>query len=119
MRLRLAEEKFGIDRCVVENDRPVQMRAGDAAGGADGTKDFALFYRLTVAHVDPRQVHVGADQALAVVDENGIAVEEIVAGIGDDPIGRCLDRRPGADRHIQAGVRVARQAVENAAQAEA
>jgi hypothetical protein len=98
----------------------VQVRAGDAAGGADRAEQISPFFdRLTGTHVDARQVHVGADQALAVVDENRVAVEEIVAGIGHHPIGRRLDRRPGAGRHIQPGMRVARLAVEDAAQAEA
>ncbi len=62
----------------------MQVRAGHPPAGADGPEDFALFDRLTGAHVDAREMHVGGDQPLAVVDEDGVAVEEIVAGIDND-----------------------------------
>ena len=112
------EKQLGIDRGVVQNDRPMQMRACDPASGADCAKDFALFDWCTVAHVDARHVHVGADQALAVVDKNRVAIEKIVTGIRYHTIGRGFDRCAGADRDIEPGMRVAGQAVENSTQAE-
>ena len=54
-----------------------------------------------------------------MVDENGVAVEKIIADIGDDAVGGRGDRCAGADSDIEAGMWVARQAIEGAAQAEA
>ena len=97
----------------------MQMRPGNAARGTDRAQNFALFYRLTVSNVNARHMHVGADQPLAVIDKNGIAIEEIITRIGYHTIGRSLDRRPATNRHIKPGMRVARQTIEDAAQAEA
>ena len=97
----------------------MQVGAGDPAGGAGRADGFAFFYCLAGAYIGARKVHVGRDESLAVVDENGVAVEKLIADVGDDTIGRGGDRRAGADGDIEAGVRVARQAVEDAAQAEA
>src|SRR3546814_1859158 len=59
-----------------------------------------------------------ADQPLAVVDENGLAVEEVVTGEYDLAGRRCLDRRAALGGEIQARVRVTLLAVEETAQAE-
>ena len=64
-------------------------------------------------------MHVGADQALTVVNKNRVAIEEIVARIGHHTSRWRLDGSTSTHRHIKPGMRVARQAVEDAAQAEA
>ena len=118
LRLRARQKKFRVDRRIVQDDGPVQVRPGNAPGGADGAEAFTLLDRLAGAHIDARQVHVGGNEALPVVDEHRIAIEEIIPGIGHHASGRRPDRRAGADGDIEPGVRVARLAVEDAAQPE-
>jgi hypothetical protein len=45
-----------------------------------------------------------ADEALAVVDEHRIAVEEVVADEDDLASGWCLDGSAGSDREVESGV---------------
>ena len=48
-------------------------------GGADPTDDAAAGQALAQLHVDLRHVAEHADEALTVIDEHRIAVEEVVA----------------------------------------
>ena len=113
------QKQLGIDRGVVEYDCPVQVWAGDTAGSADRADAFPFFDRLPGLYVGAREMHVSRDQPLPVVDEDCVAVEELIASISDDTGGRRLDRGAGADGDIEPGMRVAWLAVEDTAQAEA
>jgi len=88
LRLRARQKEFRVDRRIVQDNRPVQVRAGHTATGAHRTQGIAFFHRLTSTYIDAREVHVSGDQSLAVVDEHRIAIEEIVAGVGHHPGGR-------------------------------
>ena len=94
------------------------MGTGGAAGGADPADDAAAGQALAQLHVHLRHVTEHADEALAVVDEHRIAVEEVVADEDDLASGWCLDGSAGSDREVEAGVGVALLAVEEAAQPE-
>ena len=69
-------------------------------------------------HVDRRHVAEHADHALAVVQEHGLAIEEIISHQRHHASGRRLDRRAGRHGEIQPGMRIALFAVEDAPQAE-
>ncbi|MNQ90456.1 hypothetical protein D3C85_1057990 [compost metagenome] len=57
----------------------MQVRPGGAAGGADLAEHGAARQLVADFDADLRQVAEHADQPLAVVDEHGLAVEEVVA----------------------------------------
>src|SRR5690606_738272 len=112
-----ADENARIDAGVVKTDIPVQMWARGAAGGTDLAKDVAARQLVADLYADVREMAEHADQSLAVVDKDRLAVEEVVAGEDDLAGGRCLDRRAGWRGEVQAGMRIALLIVEKAAQA--
>ena len=57
---------------------------------------------------------VHRDQALAVIDQHGVAIEEVIAGIDDLAICRGVDRRPHRCGNVHPGVRSPRLVVEDA-----
>ena len=65
----------------------MQVRPGHATSGADQSEHFASLDALTHLHIDTTQVAVHGGQAMAVIDEHGVAVEKEVADFGDDAIG--------------------------------
>src|SRR6266403_2985545 len=77
--LRSGQEQLGIDPGAIETQAPVQMRSGRAAGHADGADTRPRRQALAGLHVDGTQVAVPADEAAAMIDEHGVAVEEIPA----------------------------------------
>ena len=95
----------------------MQVRPGDATGGAHGADRLAGGDVLSRLHVDPAQVAVHRHQPRTVVEDHRVAVEEIVADVGDLCRSRRLDRRAGRGGDVHAGVRTARLVVEEAAQA--
>jgi len=103
----------------VQHHTPVEVRPGDPAGGAHRTQWFASGQGVTWFDLDGAQVAIHAEQSATMVKPDCVAVEEIIAGIDHNARSRRLDRRAGADRNVEAGMRVARQAVEDAAQAKA
>ena len=96
----------------------MQVGAGDAAGGADGAENVAGFDHLTGLHRDAVHVAVHGDEPLAVVEVDGVAVVVEIAGGDDAAGGGGADRGAGGGGEVDAAVRVARLAVEEAAQAE-
>src|SRR5690606_24710554 len=113
-----ADEDRRIDAHVVEADVPVQVRAGGAAGGAHLAEHLAARQALADADIHLGQVAEHADQSLAVVDEHRAAVEEVVADQDHLAGGRRAHRCTGRSGEVQAGMRVALLAIEEAAQAE-
>src|SRR3569832_1452666 len=112
------EKQSRIDARVVEAHAPVQVWAGGAAGLADRADHVAARDVLARLHVDALHVAVHGHQALAVVDEHGVAVEEVIAGRDHASRRGCAHEAPGRGGDVEAAVRGARQAVDDAAQAE-
>src|SRR5712671_668380 len=112
------EEKRGIDPRVVEADRPVQVRAGDPAGVADRTDALAARNAGAFRDIDAAQVVVHGDQSLAVVEDHGEPVEEIVADLDHGARSRRGDRRSFRCGDVQAAVGLPRLVVEEAPQSE-
>ena len=56
----------------------MQVRAGDTAGGADGTDGLAPGHLLADGDIDAIQVGVHRDQTLAMVDKHRVAVEPAI-----------------------------------------
>ena len=113
------DEQFRIDHRPVENDAPVQMRAGGAAGLAGKAEPLAFAHRLAGSHVDAVEVAVQGDEPVAMVDEDRLAVEEIIRRRQHHALRARPDRRSALHHHIQPGMRHARLAVEVAAHPEA
>ena len=96
----------------------MQMRTGDAAGGAHLADEFTRLHHIAFAHRDGAQVAHHAEQAAAMVEPDGGAVEKIVARV-DDPSGHGRADWGAARRSdVHAAVRIARLAVEHPAQPE-
>jgi tRNA-dihydrouridine synthase C len=114
----LEEEERRIDHHPVQADGPVQVRAGDPPGGADAGDALTRRDPLAHLHLGGVQVAVHREQAAAVVEPDGVAVEEVVADI-DHLAGRRAEHGR-ADRRgdVHAAVRIARLAIEDTAQAE-
>src|SRR5258708_4570371 len=86
------KKKRGIDARVVEADRPVQVRAGHPAGSADLADSVAARDTGALRDIDAAQMVVHGDQSLAVVEEHGEPVEEIIADL--DHGARCGSGEP-------------------------
>jgi len=108
------KKKRGIDARVVEADRPVQMRAGHPPGLADRADSLAARDTGALRNIDAAQMVVHSDQALAVVQDHGQPVEEIVADLDHGARRGRDDRRSFRSRDIQAVVGLPRLVVEEA-----
>jgi len=96
----------------------MHMGSGGAAGLAHQADYVAARQLLPFFYHDFLHVAVHGDQPLAVVDEHGIAVEEIIADGGHPSRRRGMDGCPGVGGDIQATVGIARFTIEDAAQSE-
>src|SRR3569623_846409 len=94
------------------------MWTGGAAGLADRADERAALELLAGFHVDAAQMAVHRHQTLAVIDEHGVAIEEVIAR--RDHAARCrrAHRTARGRGNVEASVRIARQAVEDAPQPE-
>src|SRR5882724_1996089 len=90
------------------------MRPGDPPGGADQADLLALAQALPGLDVDAREMRIAGLQPIAVIDQDGIAGEEELAGEAYHPAGGGDDRRAGRRRDVDAHMRGARLAVEDA-----
>src|SRR5580658_5645946 len=72
--------KFWIDAGIVPADAEEQMRSGGAAGGPDTAENGALLHFLAGLHLDIGEMEIHADEAVPVIDENGVAFEEHIFG---------------------------------------
>jgi hypothetical protein len=96
----------------------MQVRTGHSPRRADVAQNFAALQVLTHVDADLRKVAVHRQQASAVIHDDIVAVEEVVAHI-DHAAGEWrLDGRARRCGDVHAGVRIARLAVEHAAQSE-
>lgn len=92
----------------------MEVRAGDSAGRAREAEALAARDALAGLHVDPREVHVHRQEAVAVVDEDVLPGEEVVGREDDEPALRREDGRPDLRTVVDASVRGAGLAVEEA-----
>ena len=88
------------------------MWAGDAPGAPNFTDLVAAQHCLAGMHIYFIQMIVHADQALAVIDEDRVAVEKVVTGCQYGSIGRCQYGRALGRGDVQAAVGLARLIVE-------
>src|SRR5690606_1314809 len=89
------DENRRVDACVVQADVPVQMRPGGTPGGAHFADHLATTDLLALLHIELGQMAVHGDQALPMIYEYRLAIEEIVGHDGHDAIGGRLDRCAG------------------------
>ena len=97
----------------------MQVRTGGAAAHPREADALPLADRFSGLHVDAIQMAVQADQAVAVIDKNAFAVEEIVIGGEHDTLRIGPDRRTARGCDIEPGVWCARLTVEEAADTKA
>src|SRR5690606_17203969 len=107
------EEEGRVDHPAIETHRPVQVRPGDPAGGADRADRIAGRDPVTWPDFDGAQMTVHREQAAAMVEPDRLAVEEIIAGVDDAAVGRGDDGRSGGGRDVHPAVRAPRLTVED------
>ena len=84
----------------------MQVRPGDAAGGADLADLLPGTHHGTSLYADGAHVAVHGDQSAAVIEDHGVAVEEEVARVNHPAGAGSMDRcaRVGGDVHAAVGV---------------
>src|SRR6266851_5586164 len=93
---------------------PMEMRAGDAAGGADKADLLALPDALARLDVEPGKMGVARLQPIAVIDEDGVAGKEKLRGETYDAAAGGDDRRACRRGDVDPHMRRPRLAVEDA-----
>ncbi len=96
----------------------MQVRAGDAPGHAHLADFLTLAHPRTALDRNTAQMIEHADEALAMVEENGFTVEEIFSSLDDGPGQWRHDRRADGRGDIDAAVRLTRLVVEETPQSE-
>src|SRR5262245_3682903 len=84
----------------------MKMRARRAAGAADVGDDVAPLDALPRLHREAVEVPVSRDHAVAVVDDQRVAVPTLLAGRDDDPVRGRLDLRAHGRRDVDARMEV-------------
>ena len=100
-------------------DGPMQVRAGDAAGGAAEPQPLGARDMLALADGNTAEVHVEREEPKSVIDDNGVA--RVVERLGEhhDAAIAGAHRRTRRSAKIQTFVITGQSAVEDAACAEA
>lgn len=108
------EEKSGIYTRIVEVNTPVQMGACDTPGLADAADP--LTRANLPAHINIDRIHVAiqANEPVAVVEDDGVAIEKIVPRCAHHACGWGDDGGPFVSSDIHARMRRAGLAVEEA-----
>src|SRR5205085_2591552 len=78
----------------------------------------AALHQIALVDIDPREVREQRKERQAMVDEDGVAAEEQLAGDYDPSGVRRLDAGPRRAEEVGAGMRTARLAIEDAARPE-
>ena len=94
----------------------MQVRTGDASRLADGTENITPAQYIARFDIDPAQMCVQADQALAMIDIDHIAAEKEITRLDNGAIGGDTDICTFGCRNIEATVRVALLLVKKSAQ---
>ena len=100
------DQQHRVEVAALPFQPPAQVRAGGAALLADRADPLAAAHQVALADVDPGQVQILADQALAVVDQDQPALE-VQAPLGQrhPAVGWRRHRRAGRRSHVDAVVR--------------
>ena len=75
-------------------------------------------HQVALVHINSTQMAVHGDQPLAVIQQDGIAIEEIITRRHNDACRRSDDRRTFISRDIESAVWVPGLVVENPPQSE-
>ena len=78
----------------------MEVRPGRIAGGADITDQLALLHAVAGGNRIGRKMTVTGLDFAAMLDLDVIAVTPEALGLGDDPVGRGLDRCAGRSRKV-------------------
>src|ERR1044071_4857827 len=70
------QEQGRVDHGAIQRDAPMQVRAGDTAGGADFTEQSAGLDAIPELHGQLAEMAVHGDQAMTVIHIQRVAVEE-------------------------------------------
>ncbi len=81
----------------------MEVGASDPARLADTAYLVAKLDLRAGGDVDRVHVAIQTDEAVAVIEDDGVAIEKIVAGASDNPRGGCVNRRAfvGGDIHTR------------------
>ena len=71
----ISHKQFRIDACPIEINSPVEVGTGGDAGAADGADNVPFAHHIPLLDTDRVQVHLDGGQTLAVVDDDGIAMD--------------------------------------------
>src|SRR3954452_14968073 len=75
---KTSDQRKRIDARSLHAHPPMQVRRGDAAGGADEADDLAVRHDLAALYVDAREVRVERDDSESVVEDHRVSGEEEV-----------------------------------------
>src|SRR5512138_1547737 len=95
----------------------MQMRTGHASGRTYRAERIACLDAIAGFHIDTIEMAVHGHEPCAVVDEDGVAVEEELADLDDVAGSGRADRRAFAGGDVHTGMRSARLSVEETARA--
>src|SRR4051794_26305839 len=108
-----------VDRGAIQVHAEMQVRTRGAPGGADLADARIRGDGGTGLDVHAAQVSIERDQALPMVEHDGLAEEEVAAGVDGPTGGRGDDAGARRRGDVEAGVWSARRAVDDAPRAEA
>jgi len=92
----------------------MQVRPGHATGRPDLADLVTRFDHGARRDVDVVQVAIQRDEPLSVIDEHGLTVEEVIAGVYYDTGRRREHRRADGCGDVHARMRIARLIIEYA-----
>src|SRR5688572_1851546 len=113
-----SKQRKRVDAGIDEPHAPVEVGPRHAPRRPGEAELLALLHYFTNGNVAPRQVQVGREEAVAVVDVNGVTAEEQVLREHYAAAVRRVDRRACGGAQIRPGMRRSRLAVEYTAMAE-
>lgn len=96
----------------------MKVRTGNPAGLPDGTYYVVLTHQVSLLHIDTTQMAVHRNQSLAVIQQDGVAVEEIIARRHNFARRRGDDWLSFISGDIESAVRVSGLVIENSPQSE-
>ena len=101
----ISHKQLRIDARTVEVGAPVEVGASGDAGAADGAYGIVFAYHIPLLDIYRMEVHVNRSQALAMVDDDGVAVHMkpvgFLAGEHDFSLCGAFDRGSLRDGNIE------------------
>src|SRR5215472_6403967 len=102
--LPFGEEVSRVLRAVVHANFIMQMGRGRAAGGSDQCDDIALLHFLSNFHGETREMSETRGQAVAMIDDQQVAVSGHALGIDDLPVSGSVNLGVIERRNVQTKV---------------